>query len=249
MNRLRFETRSSRCRLHQFRRVRQVEVDELSAIVADRVIVTFRFTIVPARTVSKIDFENEACLFQVAQRVVDSCVADTGQTQARRLKNIAGRRVVIPLLNDLKDGISLGSQLRFFPGYLQSGFRIILKLEFVKRWPDTGFHRFWWSLVLVSSLRNLRGLCVSAVGCSSPKRNHRDTENAEVAQRKPNQGTTQMLRSAEAVDGFVHSRRSCRRNYQTAGSEFHVGRVNVARGSYRRVASQRNKEQHYEAGR
>ncbi len=58
MNRLRFEVRLSRRRLHQLRGVRQIEVDELSAIVADRVIVPFRFTIVAAGTVSKIDFQN-----------------------------------------------------------------------------------------------------------------------------------------------------------------------------------------------
>ena len=133
MNRLRFEVRLSRRRLHQLRGVRQIEVNELSAIVADRVIVPLRLTIVPAGTVSKINFENESCLFQVAQRVIDGCVADTGQTHSRRLKNIAGRRVVVPLLNDLKNCLSLGSQLRFFRGYLQSRLRIILNLEFVKR--------------------------------------------------------------------------------------------------------------------
>lgn len=139
MNRLRFETRPSRRRLHQLRSVRQVEVHELSAIVANRVIVTFRFTIVPARTVSKIDFKNEAGLFQVAQRVVDCCVADTGQTHARRLKNIARRRMVVALPDDLKNGFPLGSQLRFFLGILQSRLRIILNLEFVKRGPWLDF--------------------------------------------------------------------------------------------------------------
>lgn len=125
--------RLSRRRLHQLGGVRQIEIDELSAIVADRVIVSFRFTIVPAGTVSKIDFQNEPCLFQIAQRVIDGSVADTWQTHARRLKNIASRRVVVPLLNDLKNCLSLGSQLRFFLGYLQSRLRIILNLEFVKQ--------------------------------------------------------------------------------------------------------------------
>ena len=154
MNRLRFKVRLSRRRLHKLRGVRQIEVDELSAIVANRVIVTFSFTIVTAGTVSEIDFENEACLFQVAQRVIDSRVADTGQAQARRLKNIAGRRVVVPLLNDLKNCLSLGSQLWFFPGYIQSRLRIILNLEFVKQGRCPGFQGVLnqWELWVVSGV-------------------------------------------------------------------------------------------------
>ena len=189
--------RLSRRRLHQLRGVRQIEVDELSAIVADRVIVPFSFTIVPAGTVSKIDFENESRFFQVAQRVIDGGVADTGQTQACRLKNITGRRVVVPLLNDLKNCLSLGSQLRFFRGYLQSRLRIILNLEFVKQ----GLRR-------------------------------------DVAGSK----------STEFEGGFGRSRRSGRRNFQTAGSEFHVARVTAVRRLYRRVVSRRSRERRDEAG-
>ena len=65
--------------MHEPRGVRQIEIDQFAAVVADRVIVTFRFTIVTAGTVAEIDFEHEAGLFQIAQRVIDCGIADTGQ--------------------------------------------------------------------------------------------------------------------------------------------------------------------------
>ena len=135
MNRLRLKMRFSRRRLHQLRSVWQIEIDQLSAIVADRVIVAFSFTIVAAGTVSKIDFENQPGLFQIAQRVVDGRVADARQSHTRRLIDVTGRRVVVPFLNDLENCFPLWSQLRFFLGYLQSGFRISLNTEFVNRGP------------------------------------------------------------------------------------------------------------------
>ena len=101
--------RLARRRLHQLRGVGQIEVDQLSAIVADRVVVAIGLAIVAAGTVAKIDFVNEAGFLQVAQRVVDGCVADTGQAPPRRLKDVAGGRVIVTLLDHLKNRLSLGS--------------------------------------------------------------------------------------------------------------------------------------------
>jgi hypothetical protein len=132
MYRLRLKARFARRRLHQLRGVRQIEIDQLSAIVADSVIVTVGFAIVAAGAVAKIDFVDQAGIFQVAQRVVNGCVADTGQTPARRLKDIAGRRVIVAFLNHLENRLSLGSQLRLLLGFFHDGLRLILIPTIVK---------------------------------------------------------------------------------------------------------------------
>ena len=132
MNRLRLEMRLASGGLHELCCVRQIEIDELSTIVADRMVVPMSFAIVATGAVSKTDFEHEAGLFQVAQRIVDSCVADTGQTPARGLENVARRRVVITFLNDLIDRLPLRRQLRLLLCFLHSGFRLILNPRIVK---------------------------------------------------------------------------------------------------------------------
>ena len=96
-------------------------------------VVAFRFAIVAAGAIAEIDFEHEAGVFQVAQRVVNGCVADTGQALPSSLKDIAGSGVVSPLLDYLENRLSLGSQLWFLLGYFHSGFRLILNPWIVKR--------------------------------------------------------------------------------------------------------------------
>ena len=125
-----------RC-LHQFSCIGQIEIDELSAIVADSVVVSMGFAVVAAGAVSKTDFVNEACFFQVAQRVVDGCVTDAGQAPACTLKDVAGGGVVIAFLDDLKNRFPLGRQLWLRLFFLlcgfQDGFRLILNRWIVKR--------------------------------------------------------------------------------------------------------------------
>ena len=89
-------------------------------------VVPISFAIVAAGTVSKIYLVNQPRILQVTQRVVNGCVADTGQSLPRRLENVAGGRVVISLLYDLKNRLSLRRQLWFLLGYLQDRFRLIL---------------------------------------------------------------------------------------------------------------------------
>ena len=96
-------------------------------------IVAIRFAIVAAGAVAKIDFVNEPGVFQVAQRVVNGCVADTGQAPAGRCEDVAGSRVVVAFLDHLKDGFSLRRQLRFWLYFLHDGFRLILNQRFVNR--------------------------------------------------------------------------------------------------------------------
>ena len=109
MNRLRLEMRFASGGLHKLGCVRQIEIDQLSAIVADGVVVPVGFTIVATGAISKTDLEDESGFFQVAQRVVDGCVADAGETPARSLKNGTRRRVVITFLNHQIDRFPLRS--------------------------------------------------------------------------------------------------------------------------------------------
>lgn len=102
------------------------------------------FTIVATRAVSKINLVNQTGFLQVAQRVVNGCVADTGQSPARSFKDLAGSRMILTLLNHLKHRFSLGSQLWLFLCLLHNGFRLILNLRFVKRGLFCGFCAFLW---------------------------------------------------------------------------------------------------------
>ena len=96
-------------------------------------IVTICFAIVATGTVAQIYLVNQPGLLQVAQRVVNGCVADTGQAPASRFEDVAGGRVVGAFLDDLEDRLSLRRQLRFWLCLFQDGFRLILNRGFVKR--------------------------------------------------------------------------------------------------------------------
>ena len=109
MNGLRLEARLARRGLHELGGVRQIEVNQFSAIVADGMVVAIGFTVVAAGAISEIDFVNEPGFLQVAQRVVNGCVANAGQAQAGRFKDVAGSRVIVAFLDHLKDRLSLGS--------------------------------------------------------------------------------------------------------------------------------------------
>ena len=89
-------------------------------------IVTIELTIVAAGAVAKIYLVNQSGFLQVTQGVVNSCVADTGQAPAGRFEDVAGSRVVVAFLDDLKDSVSLRRQLRFWLCLLHDGFRLIL---------------------------------------------------------------------------------------------------------------------------
>ena len=78
MNRLRPEARLTRCRRHELRGFRHIQVDQLSTLITDRVVVTFKDSVVTARAVCKIDFVNESRFFEVAQGVVNGGMTDAG---------------------------------------------------------------------------------------------------------------------------------------------------------------------------
>lgn len=96
-------------------------------------IVAIDFAIVAAGAVTKIYLQNEPGFLQVTQGVVNSCVADTGQSLASRFEDVAGSRVVVAFLDHLKDRLSLRRQLRFWLCGFHNGFRLILNCGFVNR--------------------------------------------------------------------------------------------------------------------
>ena len=107
MNRMRSEARLSRCRRHQLRGFRHIQIDQLSAVVTNRVVVTLHYAVVTAGAVAKTNLMNEPGFSQVAQRVVDGCVADPGQALASRLENIARGWVIVSFTNHLVDCFAL----------------------------------------------------------------------------------------------------------------------------------------------
>src|SRR6185503_18019290 len=107
MNRLRSEARLASCRRHQLRGFRHIQIDQLSTVITNRVVVTLHNAVVTAGTVAKTNLVNEPGIFQVAQRVVDGCVADPGQALAGSLKNVAGGRVIVTFADHLEDCLAL----------------------------------------------------------------------------------------------------------------------------------------------
>lgn len=107
MNRLRSEARLPRCRRHQLRGFRHIQIDQFSALVADGVIVTLHYAVVTAGAIAKTNLMNEPGFFQVAQRVVDGGIADTGQSFTGRLENVAGGGVIVSFADHLVDCFAL----------------------------------------------------------------------------------------------------------------------------------------------
>lgn len=97
------------------------------------------FPVVATGAISKADFVNQPGFFQIAQRVINGRITDGGQAPARRLKNIAGSRVIRPFKDYLKDRFSLGRQFLVAPLAIictllcrHDGFRLILNQKIVK---------------------------------------------------------------------------------------------------------------------
>ena len=95
------------------------------------------FAIVAAGAIAKTDFVNEPGFFQVAQRVVNGCVADAGQSPACSLKDVAGGGVVVSFPDNLENRLplrrQLGLRLVFLLCVFHDGFRLILNQKIVKR--------------------------------------------------------------------------------------------------------------------
>jgi hypothetical protein len=129
--------------LHKFCGAGQIEIDQLPTIVADRMIVAIGFAIIATRAVSKIYLVNQSGVLQIAQGVINGCVTDTGQSPACSFKDLAGSRVIVTLLDHLKNRFSLGSQLWLILCRLHDGFRLILNQKIVKPRINTDFNQIF----------------------------------------------------------------------------------------------------------
>jgi len=76
-------------------------------MIADGVIVALHYAVVTAGAVAKTNLMNEPGFFQVAQRVIDGGIADTGQALTSRLENIAGGGVIVSFPDHLVDCFAL----------------------------------------------------------------------------------------------------------------------------------------------
>ena len=93
MNRLRFEARLARRRLHELRCFRQLEIHELAAAITNSVIVAFGLAIIAAGAVAKTDFVYEPgfrYVLRVAVSPVSQPSAD-GSSLAYRLVRVVSR--------------------------------------------------------------------------------------------------------------------------------------------------------------
>ena len=87
-----------------------MKVDELSAIVADCVVMPISLPVVTAGAVAKLNFMNESRLLQKPERVVDGGITNRRQVLTRRLENFIRRGMIFPRTNDLKHRIALARQ-------------------------------------------------------------------------------------------------------------------------------------------
>src|SRR5215472_19067219 len=90
MDRLRLKPRLARCHAQEFSRLRQIEINQLSATSTNRVIVTIRLPVIPAGAITETDLANESRILQIAERVVDCGKADRGHTPTGQRKDLAG---------------------------------------------------------------------------------------------------------------------------------------------------------------
>src|SRR6185503_4633967 len=107
MNRLRLESRAAGGCSHQLHCFRQIKINKLSTLCADRVVVTISLAVVPACGVAKRDFVNKSCLFQEPKRVVYGGVAYRRQKRASLLKDLACRWMMMAFVDAPKHNLPL----------------------------------------------------------------------------------------------------------------------------------------------
>jgi len=91
-------------------RKRHLHINELSAFVAHRVIVSRELTVVVCSIRAKLDLAYKAFVLEISQRVVNGRERDTGQEPASILKDLIGRQVLVGLADHLQNGLTLFRQ-------------------------------------------------------------------------------------------------------------------------------------------
>jgi len=91
----------------QFVRDREFKIDELSAVVTDRVIVSLQRAIVSGRIRAEPDFAYQSLLLQIAERIVDGRKRDTGQVLSRPLKDLVRGQMLVRFADDAEHSPAL----------------------------------------------------------------------------------------------------------------------------------------------
>src|SRR6185295_13884201 len=107
MNRLWLELRLTSGCLYQFGRLWKIKINQFSAIIADRVIMTIDLPVVTAGAVSKLNLMHQSRFLQKTKRVVNCGITNRRQAHTGRLKNLISGRMIVPVANDLKNRLPL----------------------------------------------------------------------------------------------------------------------------------------------
>src|SRR4029453_2752960 len=100
---------------HQVGGLRQIKINQLSTVTADCVIVAFSNSIVTAGAISETYLAQQSFVAQIAEGVVNGGVADGRKVFARRLKDVSGSWVVVPLPHRPQHRLPLRRQSRRLP--------------------------------------------------------------------------------------------------------------------------------------
>ena len=106
-NRFNLEFRKIGRFFNQFRRNSQFQIDQLSAIVTERVVVPGQFAVVTGGVVAEPDLADQPLILQVAQGIVNGRERDAGQKPAGILKDFVGCQMLVRFMNHLENSLAL----------------------------------------------------------------------------------------------------------------------------------------------
>ena len=113
--RLSLKARLTRGLLHQLCRLRQIKIDQLAALGADRVIVAIRNPVVATGAIAEAELADETSLTQITKGVVNGSVTDCREVLLGRRKDIARGRMVISLAHGTQNRLALRRQPLLVP--------------------------------------------------------------------------------------------------------------------------------------
>ncbi len=91
-----------------------LDVHQLSALSADRVVMPMRHPVITARTVAERDLGNMSGVFQISKTVVNRRETDRRQQTLRRRKNLIRRQMLVRIADRLQYNLALLRQSQFF---------------------------------------------------------------------------------------------------------------------------------------
>ena len=110
MNRLWLELRLTSGCLDQLSGLGEIKINELSAIVADCVVMTINLPVVTTSAVTKLNLMYQSSFLQKAKGVVNRGITNRRQPKTGRLKNLVRGGMIVPSANDLKHRLPLRRQ-------------------------------------------------------------------------------------------------------------------------------------------